>query len=67
MPAIGKRCHELRIEDQQQTWRIILRIDPDAIVMVEVFSKKTQKTPVAVIDTSQQRLKAYDAVARRRS
>ncbi len=67
MPAIGKRCHELRIEDQQQTWRIILRIDPDAIVMVEVFGKKTQKTPVAVIDTSQQRLKAYDAVSRRRS
>ena len=67
MPSIGKHCHELRIEDQQQTWRIIYRIDPDAIVIAEVFSKKTRKTPPAVIDTSQQRLKAYDDVVRVRS
>jgi len=67
LPSIGKHCHELRIEDQQQTWRIIYRIDPDAIVITEVFSKKTRKTPPAVIDTSQQRLKAYDDVVRVRS
>jgi phage-related protein len=67
MPSIGKRCHELRIEDQNQTWRIIYRIDPDAIIIAEVFRKKTRKTPPEVIDTSQQRLKAYDDVARVRS
>jgi len=39
MPAIGERCHELRIVDQDATWRIICRIDADAIVIVDVFSK----------------------------
>jgi phage-related protein len=67
IPSIGKHCYELRIEDQNQTWRIIYRLDPDAIVIAEVFSKKTRKTPPAVIDMSQQRLKAYDDVARVRS
>ena len=27
MPGIGKRCHELRIDDKNVTWRIIHRID----------------------------------------
>ena len=60
MPSIGRRCHELRIQDVQATWRIIHRIDPDAIVVLEVFSKKTQKTPKRVIDTCKTRLKQYD-------
>lgn len=42
-------------------------IDPDAIVIAEVFKKKTKKTPPEVIDTSRQRLKAYDDAARGRS
>ena len=25
MPAIGRRCHELRIVDADQTWRIVYR------------------------------------------
>jgi phage-related protein len=62
MPTIGKRCHELRIEDQNQTWRLIYRIDRDAIVIAEVFKKKTKKTPLEVIERSQKRLKAYDDV-----
>jgi len=60
MPSIGRRCHELRIQDAKQTWRIIYRVDPDAIVILEVFSKKTQATPKHVIDTCKQRLKRYD-------
>ena len=67
MPTIGRRSHELRIEDQEQTWRIIYRIDPDAIVIVEVFKKKTKKTPPAVINTSQERLKAFDDLVHPRS
>jgi len=67
MPAIGQRCHELRIEDDRQTWRIIYRLDPDAVVIVEVFSKKTKKTPPEVIVTSQKRLKAYDDLVQTRS
>ena len=61
MPSIGRRCHELRIPDVDHTWRIIYRIDPDAIVLFEVFSKKTQETPKNVIDTCKKRIKDYDS------
>ena len=60
MPAIGPRCHELRINDRSATWRIVYRIDPDAIVILEVFRKTTTKTPVSVIDTCKRRLRMYD-------
>ena len=35
MPSIGKRCHELRIVDEDSTWRVVYRIDDDAIVIAE--------------------------------
>ena len=60
MPSIGSGCHELRINDQKITWRIIYRIDPDAIILLEVFEKKTQKTPVQVIKRCKRRLQNYD-------
>jgi phage-related protein len=60
MPSIGKRCHELRIPDDQVSWRIIYRIDADAIVIAEVFSKKTGKTPKSVVETCKTRLREYD-------
>ena len=62
MPEIGRRCHELRIVDGERTWRIIYRIDPDAIVITEVFTKQTRRTPETVIELSTQRLGRYDAV-----
>ena len=65
MATIGPRCHELRIQDRQQTWRVVYRIDIDAIVLVEVFSKKTGKTPKSVIALCQQRLKEYDSEAKK--
>jgi phage-related protein len=60
MPSIGKRCHELRIDDENVTWRIVYRIDPDAIVILEVFEKKTSQAPKQVIDSCKQRIKNYD-------
>jgi phage-related protein len=60
LPVIGPRCHELRINDKDATWRIIYRVDRDAVVLLEVFSKKTQKTPQSVIDVCKERLNAYD-------
>jgi phage-related protein len=60
MPSIGARCHELRIPDRDQTWRIIYRLDPDAIVILEVFTKKTRATPQHVLVVCRRRLKAYD-------
>jgi phage-related protein len=60
MPSIGQRCHELRINDQNCTWRIIYRIDDDAVVILEVFQKQTQKTPQSVIDACKRRIRLYD-------
>jgi phage-related protein len=40
----------------------VYRIDDDAIVIAEVFSKKTRRTPNDVIDTCQKRLKSYDTL-----
>ena len=59
-PGIGSRCHELRIVDEGGTWRIIYRLDVDAVVIAEVFSKKTAQTPKRVIQTCKKRLKEYD-------
>lgn len=64
MPVIGKNCHELRIQDQQATWRIIYRIDVDAIVILDVFEKKTNRTPNHIIDNCRKRLANYDSGAR---
>src|SRR6266849_1325041 len=55
MPSIGARCHELRIHDADATWRIVYRIDGDAIVILDVFNKKSRRTPKTVIDTCQER------------
>ena len=41
MPSIGPRVHELRINDRDVTWRQIYRTDSDAIIIGEVFSKKS--------------------------
>ncbi|MBI2994529.1 MAG: type II toxin-antitoxin system RelE/ParE family toxin [Gammaproteobacteria bacterium] len=60
MPGVGTRCHELRIVDAGVTWRILYRADPDAIVIAEVFPKKTAQTPQTVIDTVKKRLMEYD-------
>jgi phage-related protein len=61
MPSIGARCHELRIVDETKNWRIIYRIDVDAIVVLEVFQKKTQGTPKHVIHKCKGRIKQYDS------
>ncbi len=60
MPSIGRRCHELRVRDEGANWRIIYRTDDDAIVIGEVFAKKTGTTPKKVIDASRRRFKQYD-------
>ncbi|HEX9689004.1 MAG TPA: type II toxin-antitoxin system RelE/ParE family toxin [Thermoanaerobaculia bacterium] len=67
MPAIGSRCHELRINDAGTAFRIVYRIDSDAIVIADVFAKKTTKTPEHVIEAARRRLREYDQLARTRS
>lgn len=69
IPTIGPRCHELRVPDLEQrvTWRVIYRVDDDAIVIGEVFAKKTQKTPQNVINACKRRFRLYDDAERMRS
>ena len=59
MPVVDSSCHELRIRDADQTWRVIYSIEDDAVLILEVFSKKTATTPKAVINTCQRRLRLY--------
>jgi len=61
MPSTGSRCHELRVNDGGQAWRVIYRIDFDAILVLAVFSKKTRKTPKRLIDNARFILERYDS------
>ncbi len=60
MTSIGPRCHELRIVDKRKTWRIVYRIDEDAIILLDVFEKQTNRTPQRVIQACKRRLAQYD-------
>jgi phage-related protein len=60
MPVVGTRCHELRINDEVGTFRILYRVDADAIVILDVFLKKTHQTPQSVIAACKHRLHQYD-------
>ena len=60
MPAIGYRCHELRINNANVTWRIIYRLDQDAVLILEIFRKKTSQTPKQTIDICKARIRDYD-------
>lgn len=60
MPVVGVRCHELRVIDAGVTWRIVYRIDEDAVVIGDIFSKKTTATPRSVIEVCKRRFREYD-------
>ena len=61
MPIIGRRCLELRVIDKNATWRIVCRVDDDAVLVVYSFAKKTQTTPKTVVDLCKKRLALYDS------
>ena len=60
MPTIGPRCQELRIVGAGVTWRIVYRLDLDAIVIADVCRKTTARTPGRVIENCRRRLRQYD-------
>jgi len=60
MANIGSRCHELRVKDEKIDWRIVYRIDNDAIIILEVFEKKTRQTPKYILNICKRRLRQYD-------
>jgi phage-related protein len=51
------------VSDIKKTWRIVYRIDDDAIVIADVFEKKTRKTPRQILANCQRRLRSYDEAA----
>ena len=65
LPDVGPRCGALRVRDSAHNWRIMYRLDPDAVLILEVYSKKTRKIPDEVMDRCQKRLKHYDATVRK--
>ena len=64
MPVIGPRCHELRIQDADVTWRLAYRVDHDAVIICDVFAKRTRATPQSVIEACRRRLGTYDRLVR---
>ncbi len=64
LPQIGPRCGELRIRDRNHNWRIIYHIEPDAVVILDVFAKKSQRIPQEVIERCKKRLRQYRADVR---
>lgn len=62
MPTLGSRVHELRVEDRvtRRSWRVLYRIDPDAILVVHWFAKTTSSTPQRALELCRKRLAEYD-------
>jgi phage-related protein len=63
IPSIGLQCHELRINDSNQTWRIVYYVATDAVVILDLFSKKTPAIPNKVLMNCKRRLAAYTSIA----
>jgi phage-related protein len=59
MPSIGPHCHELRIQDESVSWRIIYFVDAAAVVVLEIFNKTTRRTPKPIIEACRERLARY--------
>ncbi len=63
MPDIGKACHELRVNDETRSWRIVYHLEADAVVIIEVFPKTSRTTPNAVMKLCRDRLRRFLAAA----
>ena len=61
LPDVGPRCGALRVRDEGHNWRILYRIDTDAVLVLDIYAKKTRTIPDEVIDRCKLRLKRYDA------
>lgn len=61
MLSIGRGCGELRFRDgkSRQSFRIIYYRDKANVVVLAIFPKKTDKTPKAILDACQRRLRTY--------
>jgi phage-related protein len=64
LPIVGPRCGALRVRDGEHNWRIMYRVDADAVLVLEVYAKKTRTIPQEVIERCKKRLKDYDDTAK---
>ncbi len=64
LPSVGPRCLELRIRDARHLWRIVCRIDADAIVVANIFAKTGKPMQQREFVKAAQALKDYDAKKR---
>lgn len=60
MPAIGRRCHELRVSDGDVDWRIFYRTDSDAVIVLDIVRKDRRTTRRGTIASCRARLQRYD-------
>lgn len=60
LPIVGPRCGSLRMRDRGHNWRIVYRLDVDAVLVLDVYAKKTRTIPQEVLDRCKKRLRAYD-------
>lgn len=60
LPIVGQRCGALRVRDAEHQWRIMYRVDSDAVLVLDVYSKKTKRIPDEVISRCKRRLSRYD-------
>lgn len=65
LPTIGPRCSELRVRDAEHNWRFVYRLDEDAVIVVDVFAKKSQRLPDEIVRQCRARLRAYDEACRK--
>jgi phage-related protein len=56
MSSVGANGHELRVK----AWRVLYAVRSDAIVVLEIFLKKSRTTPKAVIARAAERLRQFD-------
>jgi phage-related protein len=61
LPDVGARCGALRVRDAKHNWRIVYRTDTDAVLILNVYAKKTRKIPDEVIRRCRDRLRRYGA------
>ena len=64
LPTVDPRCHELRIADigTKIEWRIVYYLGKHAIAILDIFPKKTQKTPDSVLAQCRRRLAEFKQV-----
>ena len=59
MPEIESGCHELRVSDEAHEWRLVYSVEPDAILILDVFRKTTRQTPAKVKEKCRKRVREY--------